>query len=143
MRGAAGRSRKRGSTVPITMYMRITAGKVRPGCWDAFETAYRERIEGRMDHGLRARWLARSTTDVDAFFTISLWESVADLEAYERSDAVRREVLKYIAPHLIGVSTAHHCAVRYDLPLTASQLRALFLPSNVVASGVSVREAEP
>jgi heme-degrading monooxygenase HmoA len=123
--------------------MRITSGRVRADCWDKFESAYREHIEGRVAAGLRARWLVRSTTDIDAFFTISLWDSLVDLEAYERSDAVRREVLKHIVPHLNGVSTAHHCAVRHDLRLTAAQLMAIFMPSHGTQASAPAPGATP
>lgn len=112
------------------MYMRITMGRTRPGSWPEFEAAYKQHIEGRAAPGLRARWLVRSTSDADTFFTISLWDAVADMESYERSDAVRRQILKHIAPHLNGVSTAHHCEVRRDLPLTAAELAAMFDASN-------------
>lgn len=109
-----------------TMYMRITMGRTKTGTWADFEAAYRKYIESEPVHGLRARWLVRSTSDVEVFFTISLWETLADMEKYERSDAVRRQVLRYIAPHLNGVSSAHHCEVRRDPHLTAAELAAMF-----------------
>lgn len=108
------------------MYMRITMGRTKPGAWASFETAYRQHIEAKAAPGLRARWLVRSTSDADTFFTISSWDSLADMENYERSDAVRRQILRHIAPHLSGVSTAHHCEVRRDVPLTAAELAAMF-----------------
>jgi len=108
------------------MYMRITMGTTKAGTWADFEAAYRKHIESEAVQGLRARWLVRSTSDVEVFFTISLWETLADMERYERSDAVRRQVLRYIAPHLNGVSTAHHCEVRRDLPLTEVEFAAMF-----------------
>jgi len=108
------------------MYMRITMGRTKSGAWADFEAAYRKHIESEPVHGLRARWLVRSTSDVDVFFTISLWETLADMEKYERSDAVRRQVLRYIAPHLNGVSSAHHCEVRRNPPLTAAELAEMF-----------------
>jgi heme-degrading monooxygenase HmoA len=110
----------------LTMYMRITMGRTKTGTWADFEAAYRQHIESERVLGLRARWLVRSTSDVDVFFTISLWETLTDMERYERSDAVRRQVLRYIAPHLNGVSTAHHCEVRRDPQLTAAELAAMF-----------------
>ena len=106
--------------------MRITMGRTKSGTWADFEAAYRQHIEGKPISGLRARWLGRATSDADTFFTISLWETLADMERYERSDAVRREVLRHIAPYLNGVSTAHHCEVRRDLPLTTAELAAMF-----------------
>lgn len=108
------------------MYMRVTMGRTKPGSWPDFEASYREHIEGKVAIGLRARWLVRSTSDANTFFTISLWDTLANMECYERSDAVRRQVLRHIAPHLNGVSTAHHCEVRRDLPLTAAELAAMF-----------------
>lgn len=107
------------------MYMRITMGRTKPGSWDDFEAAYRQHIEDKPVGGLQARWLVRATSDVNTFFTISLWQTLADMERYERSDAVRRQVLRHIAPHLNGVSSAHHCEVRRDLPLTATELAAM------------------
>ncbi|MDB6009171.1 MAG: hypothetical protein JWL65_1421 [Gammaproteobacteria bacterium] len=108
------------------MYLRITLGRTKPGHWSALESAYLQHIESHPARGLVARWLVRSTSELDVFFTLSLWDSVAAMEAYERSDAVRRQVLHHIAPHLSGVSTAHHCQFRGDLPLEPEQLAALF-----------------
>jgi len=109
-----------------TMYMRITMGRTKAGTWADFEAAYRKHIESEPLHGLRARWLVRSISDVDVFFTISLWETLADMERYERSDAVRRQILRHIAPHLNGVSSAHHCEVRRTPQLTAAELAEMF-----------------
>lgn len=111
---------------PSLMYMRITMGRTRPGSWSQFEAAYRQYVEANAAPGLRARWLVRSVTDADTFFTVSLWERLEDLETYERSDAVQRQVLKHIAPHLSGISTAHHCRVRGELPTRVEDLAALF-----------------
>jgi heme-degrading monooxygenase HmoA len=108
------------------MYMRITMGRTKSGSWPSFESAYRHHIEGKAAPGLRARWLVRSTTDEDTFFTISLWNTLDEMESYERSDAVRRQVLKHMAPHLSGISTAHHCEVCGDLPLSAEKLATMF-----------------
>lgn len=108
------------------MYMRITTGQIKPGSWQEFEAAYRQHIEGNPMQGVRARWLVRSTVDADTFFTISLFETLADMESFERSDAVKREILQHVAPYLVGLSTAHHCEVRRDMPLTAAGLAAIF-----------------
>jgi len=121
-------SRKSASaSLEITaMYMRITTGRVKAGSWQSFEATYRQHIERNAAHGVRARWLVRSKADAAVFFTISLFETLADMESYERSDAVRREILRHIAPYLIGMSTAHHCEVRRELPLTAEDLAEIF-----------------
>jgi heme-degrading monooxygenase HmoA len=112
------------------MYMRITIGRIKPGKWDEFESAYKRHVEGiAASPGLRARWLVRSSTDSDIGFTISLWETLADMERYERSDAVKRQILPHMAPYLDGITTAHHCEVRGPGPLAPGPLTALFGPS--------------
>jgi heme-degrading monooxygenase HmoA len=95
------------------MYMRVTKGHVRAGCWDQYEAAYRQYVEGRPPSaGLLGRWLLRAEIDRDLGFSLSLWESKQAMEAYERSDAVRREILPRLAPFLTGDFTAHHCDVK-------------------------------
>lgn len=108
------------------MYLRITHGRARPGHWWDLESAYLQHIEAHPAPGLLARWLVRSCSESDVFFTLSLWDSVATMEAYERSDAVRRQVLHYIAPHLDGVSTAHHCEYRGGTPLRPQDIAVPF-----------------
>lgn len=107
------------------MHVRITIGRTKPGCWSEFEAAYRRHIEGVPAPGLRARWLVRSSTEVDTFFTVSIWSSLAEMESHERSDAVQRQILPHIVPFLDGASTAHHCEVRGNLPLRLEDLAGL------------------
>lgn len=115
------------------MYMRITMGRIRPGMWAQFETAYRQHVEGAAQgHGLRARWLVRSTADPDTCFTISLWQTLNDMETYERSDAVKRQILHHITPYLEGISTAHHCEIRSREMLSPERIAALFSPVEAV-----------
>lgn len=95
------------------MYMRVTKGRVRPGCWQSYEAAYVQHVEGRpAPAGLLGRWLMRSMIDVDLGFSLSLWETQEAMEAYERSDAVRREILPHLAPFLTSDFVAHHCDVK-------------------------------
>jgi hypothetical protein len=112
------------------MFMRVTMGRIRAGCWSQFEAAYQQHIERAAVPGLRARWLVRSVSDADIFFTISLWDALAEMESFERSDAVKRRILPYIAQHLSGISTAHHCEVRQGLPVGATELAAMFQSVN-------------
>jgi heme-degrading monooxygenase HmoA len=103
-------------------------GRTKSDRWLDFYRAYRQHIESSTARGLKARWLVRSKTEPSTFFTISLWDTLTAMESYERSDAVRRQVLQHIAPHLEGISTAHHCEVRRDLPLSTADIAALLEP---------------
>ncbi len=95
------------------MYMRVTKGHIKPGCWERYEAAYREHVEGgRPAAGLLGRCLLRAVSDRELGFSLSLWESREAMEAYERSDAVRREILPKLAPFLTGDFVAHHCDVK-------------------------------
>jgi heme-degrading monooxygenase HmoA len=94
------------------MYMRVTKGRMKPGCWEQYESSYRRYVEGAPPPpGLLGRWLLRCVTDRDLGFSLSLWETIEAMEAYERSDAVRREILPHLAPFLTNDFVAHHCDV--------------------------------
>jgi heme-degrading monooxygenase HmoA len=94
------------------MFMRVPHGHIRSGCWNQYEAAYRQYVEQHSPvDGLVARWLVRSKTDPDLCITISLWKTLHEMEAYERSDAVKREILPRLAPYLTGDLVAHHCEV--------------------------------
>ncbi len=112
------------------MYMRITIGRIKSGMWDDFELAYKRYVErNSVSRVLRARWLVISSTDSNIGFMISLWETLPDMERYERSDAVKRQILPHMAPYLDGVTSAHHCEVRGPDPLSPGSLAALFRSS--------------
>jgi heme-degrading monooxygenase HmoA len=105
--------------------MRVTIGRIRSGCWEQYEDAYRLLVESQSAvSGLRARWLARSTSDPDFCLAVSLWESREAMESYERSDAVKREILPHLAPYLSGDFVAHHCEVQAE-HLPWAEVRAL------------------
>ena len=72
------------------MVIRITWGKLRAGAWADFERTYRATVvaRGKNIKGLRGRWLAQDAGDKDTGFAVSLWDSLADMQAYEESAAV-------------------------------------------------------
>ncbi|RQU98678.1 hypothetical protein DF047_36555 [Burkholderia cenocepacia] len=111
------------------LYMRLTEGRVHPGMWADFQNAYKVHVETRAATGLRMRWLVRSKSDAEAFFTVSIWDTLCQMESFERSDAVRRQILKHIARHLCGISSAHHCEVHRSLPLNVAELTTMIRPS--------------
>ena len=65
------------------MYMRIIWGRIVVGQWDGFEAAYKKATSLRGDvKGLKNQWLARDQADPDAGYSITLWESEADMRAF-------------------------------------------------------------
>jgi heme-degrading monooxygenase HmoA len=98
------------------MIMRITWGRVHPGKWSEYEQAYHAAVvaKSRTVKGLRGRWLAQDTNDQDAGFAVSLWDSMADMQAYEQSDFYKQEILAPLQPFFINAFTTTRCEVKYS-----------------------------
>jgi heme-degrading monooxygenase HmoA len=96
------------------MIMRITWGKLRPGSWSEFEKTYRATVAAKGQiKGLRGRWLLQDSADKDTGFSVSLWESAADLEAYEQSDLYRNEFVPALQPFFAGEYKTYRSDVKY------------------------------
>jgi heme-degrading monooxygenase HmoA len=96
------------------MVIRITWGKLRPGVWGEFERTYRENVltKGKNLKGLRGRWLAQDAADKDTGFAVSLWDNLADMQAYEQS-ALYREIMGPLQPFFVGEYKTSRCDVKY------------------------------
>lgn len=69
------------------MFIRMVWGKLRAGSWEEFERHYHERVAtGAPPQGLKERQLIRSTEDPDEGISVSVWDTLGDLRAYETSD---------------------------------------------------------
>jgi len=68
------------------MLTRVTWGKIKPGQWDKYEKLWNEHAKNTAGvKGLRARYLLRDTETSDAGYTLSIWESQEDFEAYSKN----------------------------------------------------------
>ncbi len=79
------------------MFIRMVWGKLRPGSWEEYERHYHERLAGSTGNiqGLKERQLLRSTEDPDEGISVSIWDTLDDLRAYETGEfrqGVAREV---------------------------------------------------
>ena len=84
------------------MLLRIVRGKLKPGTWNAFETAYLKAIaDAGAVEGLVGRWLVQDVDDPNSGSTISLWSSKETLSAYERSD-VMKKIAALLTPYFAG-----------------------------------------
>src|SRR3954465_10362695 len=87
-------------------------GKILPDGWDAFEAAYKEALARRGEvRGLKDQWLLRDQNDPDAGYSISLWESEADMQTYWESPG-RAEGMALLQPFFANQYTTTHCDVR-------------------------------
>jgi heme-degrading monooxygenase HmoA len=67
------------------MFARLAGGKVKPSTWEQYGQLYHDEIlpQTREVKGLRFRELLRDADDPDAGISWTLWETHADLDAYE------------------------------------------------------------
>ncbi len=97
------------------MYMRIVWGKIVPGKWQEFEAAFKMAMDARGDvKGLRDHWLARDQHDQNSGYSLTLWESEADMRAFWDSQK-RKDVMAPLEPFYVNQFTTTHCEVRYTL----------------------------
>ena len=96
------------------MLLRIIRGKLKPGAWNAFETAYKQAIaDAGPVEGLQGRWLVQDIDDPDSGSTISLWTTEDALRAYERSDALKTKISAKLAPYFSGQYDTRVSRVRF------------------------------
>ena len=96
------------------MVIRISWGKLCAGAWSEFERTYRANVtEDRSVKGLRGRMLVQDSGDHDSGFAMSLWDNLADMEAYEQSD-LYKELLALLQPFFAGEYKTYRCEVKYS-----------------------------
>jgi heme-degrading monooxygenase HmoA len=93
--------------------MRITWGKLRAGCWQEYEQAYRATVADKAVPGLRGRWLAHDGHDPDGGFAVSVWDLLEAIQAYEQSAVFRQEMQPILQPFFVGEYTTSRCDVKY------------------------------
>lgn len=97
------------------MYMRIVWGKILPGKWNEFETAFKTAMANRGDlGGLVNHWLAQDQADPNAGYSVTLWDSEASMQAFWNSQK-RRDVMAPLEAFYVNQFTVTNCAVKYSL----------------------------
>ena len=96
------------------MFLRLYWSRIRPGSWEAVRDRYVEL--GRTDvPGRIARWVTQDTNDPDSVITVTLWQSQADIQAWEASTQYERSVGS-MRPYLVGSQTVSLCEVMLEHP---------------------------
>ena len=95
------------------MIMRVVWGRTKPGAWKDYERGYQDIVvmKTRGVKGLRSRWLVQDLDDQNAGLAVSIWDSMADLEAYEKS-SLYGEILKLFHDGFEDQYWIKHCEVR-------------------------------
>lgn len=82
------------------MFVRVTQGRIRAGTWKEFEATYK-RVTAADVAGLKGRFLLSDIDHEDSGHSMSLWNSLESLRAYEASDLLK----KVIEPALMNFYT--------------------------------------
>lgn len=96
------------------MYIRLYWSRIQPGAWESLRDRYVELGETIVP-GRLARWVTQDTNDPESIITITLWNSDADILAWEASDQYRRSVAA-VQPYLAGSQTVSLCEVKLEHP---------------------------
>ncbi|ABE36830.1 antibiotic biosynthesis monooxygenase family protein [Paraburkholderia xenovorans LB400] len=88
------------------MYMKIGWGKIRPGEWAEFETAYATAVCSPIK-GLRGRWLAQDSNDPDGAHSITLWDDLESLREYEQSEVYNEIIVPACERYFDNRLTVH------------------------------------
>ena len=96
------------------MMMRMTWGKWRAGTWAEYPQAYHATVAGQTVPGLRGRWLAQDVNDADGGFSVSVWDALDAMQAYEQSAVLTQEMQPTLQPFFVGEYTTYRCDVKYE-----------------------------
>jgi heme-degrading monooxygenase HmoA len=95
------------------MQMRIVWGRILPGKWDEFEATFKRAMAMRGEiKGLHNQWLVRDQNDLDAGFSISLFEGPAAADAWWQSET-RVQAMALLQPFYVNQYTVTNCDVRF------------------------------
>jgi heme-degrading monooxygenase HmoA len=83
------------------MYVKVTQGRIRQGAWKEFEAAYKRVVDGPIP-GLRTRYLVWDMDDRDCGHSITVWESLEALRAYEASDLFKKVIEPALQPFFVN-----------------------------------------
>jgi heme-degrading monooxygenase HmoA len=86
--------------------MRFSHGKLKPGAWNEYEELYCELASERREvPGLLGSIMARDADDADSGYTVSIWESLEAMRAYEGSDRAAAVAPRFMALYSGDYST--------------------------------------
>lgn len=97
------------------MFMRIVWGRLKPGRWSAYEKAYKAATRDAAP-GLLQRYLIRDVIQPDAGFSITVWETEADMMSYERDETRRDRTLAPMREFFTGEFNVQRCMVAHAVP---------------------------
>jgi len=69
-------------------------------------------VAGKQVTDLRGRWLAHDVNDPNGGFSVSLWDTLEEMRAYEQSAVFTQEIQPTLQPYFVGEYTTFQCDVK-------------------------------
>jgi hypothetical protein len=93
------------------MYMRITWGKTVTAGW--METLPPDLLDlSRFKpQGLQSRWVARDAADPENYYSVTVFDTLENLDGWENSRAYLEDYLPAVTRHLVGSHSSSVCKI--------------------------------
>ena len=93
------------------MFLRISWGALKPGTWEDYEATHQRVVPGAGEVvGLRGRIVARDVDRPDTGYSISLWDSLEEMQSYEQGPLAA--VMSELEPYFGGEFATQRCELR-------------------------------
>ena len=93
------------------MIVRIYWARTYPGAWPAIEQKYSELNQIAMP-GFLGRLVTQDVNDPESMYTITLWDDLSSLNAWEASDDFEKVFVAAIRPYIVGSHSISRCDVK-------------------------------
>lgn len=93
------------------MIVRISWARIRPGDWAAVEQKYRE-LNTIPVAGFLGRLVTQDVNDPENLYTLTLWQDLASVHAWESSPEFESRFVAPIKPHIAGSFSVSFCEVK-------------------------------
>jgi heme-degrading monooxygenase HmoA len=93
------------------MIVRIYWAKTCPGAWPSIEQKYSE-LNTIATPGFLGRLVTQDVNDPESLYTITFWEDLASVRAWEASAEFEKVFVPAIRPYIVGSSSVSFCEVK-------------------------------
>lgn len=94
------------------MYMRITWGKTMTASWmDSLPSDLLDLSRYRPE-GLQSRWVAQDANDPENYYSVTVFDSLKNLEAWEKSKEYNDDYLPAVTRQLVGSYSSSVCRIQ-------------------------------
>ena len=93
------------------MIVRISWARTHPGAWPSIEQKYGE-LNKIATPGFLGRLVTQDVNDPENLYTITLWQDLASVRAWEASAEFEQVFVAAIKPYIVGSFSVSFCEVK-------------------------------